>query len=440
MDDRNNISRNKAFDRLPVHRPDEDLWNHIQSVLNAGEADGYREAVSKLPVHKAPAALWNSIERQLGRRRNRLTLIWFGIATAASLVIFGILNLPKNDLTRPEINAPSVAKQKTDIFQGNNSNKESTLTTSKSKHVNTSEPIHDKANEASYPIPVLKQAFDKTALLNPVLRTSLSSFKTSPAIFISYRPEIIEITYRRMTPESISRESGQQPVIVINNAQNPVPVAPAIPRKLALALGYLPESLSNGYNSTLFHNVDLTASLDLKKYRFSSRLGMGYNAEHLDYTVKSTPNFDGMGNSADSTAGMMESVSQFEGTEKHGFISWDIGAGRKLLTTRKLTTWVNAGAGMAVRVNNASLRDVTVETLKSSYNATVNSIDIESPDYNRVNMSLITGIEFDYRLLKRLSLTLQPQARYYFLPIFTNAENSPDSFSLGFRTGMKFDL
>jgi hypothetical protein len=142
----------------------------------------------------------------------------------------------------------------------------------------------------------------------------------------------------------------------------------------------------------------------------------------------------------DSTNAAYESVSNFEGVERHGFVSWDIGAGHKLFSTKKFTTWINAGAGLDVRVNNASLRDATIETMSKNYNSTVNSIDIDDPIYNRMSMSLVSGIEFDYRIIKRLSLSMQPQIRYYLYPIFKNPESLPDPYSLGFRTGIKFDL
>ncbi len=438
MNEENNIARNKAYDKLPVHRPDTDLWDRIGTKLDEQSAGTYRKAIAGLPVHKAPAGIWESIEKRLAQRKYRLVLAWLGIATAASLAIFAIIKIPFG--TIPETGDKSTTITKAHVNPDATGSRKNIPVEAKSSQV----PVVAISETQQKATDVHQKSEDKLRLSSinaaPITRTSIAELAIHQAIKINYISPLRQISAAKqpVTPGNADLVVIHSNIDNLNPENNSLPVQNR--SKVALALAYIPESMNNGYNSILFHQVGLTASLDRNNFRFNSSFGMAYNSESYDYTVKFSQHLDGMGNSNDTTGAVYESVSQFEGTEKHGFVSWDIGAGHKLFTTRKLTTWINAGAGMAVRINNASLRDATVDAMKNSYNATVNSIDIEAPGYNRMSMSLVSGIEFDYRLLKRFSLTLQPQARYYFQSIFKESGNTPDPFSLGFRTGMKFDL
>ncbi len=440
MNNDNNILRNKAYDKLPVHRPDDDLWEQISARLDKGAADNYQEALSEMPVHMAPPGIWENIERQLSKRRYRLALVWLGIATAASVAVFTMLNFPFNPARQPgNTSSPALSLKKTGIH----SDKVAVSTVPATHAEQSSAGVTANNNNRVSDNHTSDISLDIKALdsFNQV-RLTLPKSDRAELAFISYRPQLVVI----YSPETSNVRAYPDPLTLpsFGSMYDPKAIQPekTAPR-LSLSLAYLPESIDNGYNPAIFHNVDFAASIDMKNMRFRSSMGMAYNSEHYDYTVKATRNTDNFHSNPvtdSSLYAMVETLSNFEGVERHGFVSWDIGAGRKLFTTRKLTTWINAGAGLSIRINNANLRDETVETMLNSYNSTVNSIDLDDPLYNRMNMSLVSGIEFDYRLLKRLSLTVQPQVRYYLHPIFKDSETSPDSYSLGFRTGMKFDL
>lgn len=440
MNHNNNILRNKAYDKLPVHRPNDDMWEQICTRLDKGAANNYHKVLSEMPVHKAPSGIWKNIELQLAKRRYRLALVWLGIATAASLAVFAILNFPFNPARQPGYTgSPELSQNKIGIHSN-----EVAVSTVPATHVEQSSiaVAANKNNRVSgNPSSGISQdikALDSFQLV----RLTLPERYPAELALISYKPQLVVIN----SPHRSNVSTYLDPLTLPSFGSNydPKDIQPERQAaRISLSLAYLPESIDNGYNPTVFHNVDLAASIDMKNMRFRSSMGMAYNSEHYDYTVKATRNTDNYHSNpvADSSLyAVGEMLSNFEGVERHGFVSWDIGAGHKLFTTRKLTTWINAGAGLAVRINNANLRDETIETMLNSYNSTVNSIDIDDPLYNRMNMSLVSGIEFDYRLLKRLSLTVQPQVRYYLHPIFKDSETSPDSYSLGFRTGMKFDL
>lgn len=442
MDDASNISRSKTFDRLPVHRPEDDLWERIGEKLDSGEKAAYRDALSNLPAHKAPSGLWDSIEGHISGRRRRRALLWLGMATAASLTLFAVLRLPE-------------------IRPNHSGNATSPISENETGVINPADKAVNGNRQArqikGFPLPAITNRPDIQQQEIPLIarsenegisgsvqgsgpRASLVSSMPAAEITVYYHPALVAFTQKKAAAEA--GRITNQPFPVANdlpsNRNQPTESAP---KKWALALGYLPESLDNGYNPALFHNVDLTASLDMKNYRLSSSLGMAYISERLNYDVTITTVDSHSSNTYGDTANTVyETRSGFEGTESHEFISWDIGGGRKLFTAGKLTTWLNAGAGFAVRLDNASLRNETVQMLESTYTADIKSIDMGVPVYNRLNMSIATGIQLDYRLLKRLSITLQPQAKYYFRPIFSDTGTSPDSFSLGFHTGMKFDF
>jgi hypothetical protein len=435
------ILRNKSYDKLPVHRPDEDLWDQINARLNEGKADNYHNALSELPAHKAPSGIWEGIEKHLSKRRYRLALIWLGLATAASIAIFTVLNSPLISTEKPGKTPSNVTSfnNETTLPEKN----ESQPLTGNSTNLNRILPANSalRNNETTHTSGYVKHENSEAMIAAASVRSNLPKPSRTELATIIFKPQFTAISTGDRRNGRANTAPVVQPSLVADNSLNNIPQEKKVSR-LSLALAYIPESINNGYNPAIFHNVDLTASVDLKNLRLRSSMGMTYNSEHYSYSVNASRNSDNMNNNPgyDSTNAAYESVSNFEGVERHGFVSWDIGAGHKLFSTKKFTTWINAGAGLDVRVNNASLRDATIETMSKNYNSTVNSIDIDDPIYNRMSMSLVSGIEFDYRIIKRLSLSMQPQIRYYLYPIFKNPESLPDPYSLGFRTGIKFDL
>jgi hypothetical protein len=52
----------------------------------------------------------------------------------------------------------------------------------------------------------------------------------------------------------------------------------------------------------------------------------------------------------------------------------------------------------------------------------------------------MAGLDFNYKLMKRLSFSFAPVSRLYLKPVLVKNGLPTDSFSLGFRTGMKYDF
>ena len=114
--------------------------------------------------------------------------------------------------------------------------------------------------------------------------------------------------------------------------------------------------------------------------------------------------------------------------------------GRRLFSKGKFSTWINAGAGFGVRLNNPDLVSTTENSIKNQYNASITSVSSSKPVYNDVNVNFVTGIDFNYEVLNRLSIYFTPTSRWYFKPVLSINNQPTDELTLGFKTGVKFDF
>ncbi len=210
-------------------------------------------------------------------------------------------------------------------------------------------------------------------------------------------------------------------------------------------MNYLPENVNNGTDNSLFHNVDITASYNKEKVRFNTSVGMAYNEEQLvfemNYDINTPVTAPGPGGQLDTVGySVAKMESQYQGTEKHQYFTYQLGIGRRLFSYGKFSTWFNAGAGFGLRLNNPDLVSATEKSIKNRYNAQITSVNAEQPVYNNVNVNFVTGIDFNYKILNRLSISFTPVSRWYFKPVLTMENQATDELTLGFKTGMKFDF
>jgi hypothetical protein len=210
-------------------------------------------------------------------------------------------------------------------------------------------------------------------------------------------------------------------------------------------MGYLPENINNGTDNSVFYNVDLTAMYNKEKVRFNTSIGMAYNQEELEismnYDVKSPVTAMGPGGKIDTISYNTASLeSEYVGSEKHQYFTYNLGLGRRLFSKGKFSTWINAGAGFGVRLNNPDLVSTTENSIKNQYNASITSVSSSKPVYNDVNVNFVTGIDFNYEVLNRLSIYFTPTSRWYFKPVLSINNQPTDELTLGFKTGVKFDF
>jgi hypothetical protein len=172
---------------------------------------------------------------------------------------------------------------------------------------------------------------------------------------------------------------------------------------------------------------------------------MAYNEEQLNfdmnYDVNSPVTAIGPGGQMDTLGYNVSTVeSQYQGTEKHQYFTYNLGIGRRLFSTGKFSTWLNAGTGIGFRLNDPDLITSTEKSIKVQYNATITSVATPHPVYNDVYVNFVTAIDFNYRILNKLSFTFTPTSRWYFKPVLTKNNQATDEMTVGFRTGLKFDF
>jgi hypothetical protein len=132
--------------------------------------------------------------------------------------------------------------------------------------------------------------------------------------------------------------------------------------------------------------------------------------------------------------------SEYQGTEKHQYITYNLGLGKRLFNFGKFSSWINAGAGFGIQINNPDLINTATQSIKGQPNAQINTVNTDKPQYTDYNINFVTGIDFNYQIIKRLSISFAPTSRWYFKPLLTKDNQPTDELSLGFRTGMTFDF
>ncbi len=276
--------------------------------------------------------------------------------------------------------------------------------------------------------------------------------KTAPLTLSMLNPDPV-IPFDKSTSTSImfsqpASQSGRAVTAMTPSVKAKPPVDPTVSGKqnrFALAMGYLPENMYNGTENTVFHNLDLTASYNKEKVRYNTSIGMAYNEDqfevNMNYDIKSPLTAVGPSGRLDTLAYNSASLqSDYVGSEKHQYFIYNLGLGRRLFSIGKFSTWVNAGAGFGIKLNNPDLVSSTEKTVKNQFNAKITNINTSKPVYNDVNVNFVTGIDFNYQIVKRIHLSFTPTSRWYFKPVLSKNNQPTDELTLGFKTGIKVDF
>lgn len=457
MKENKNIPSTHLSDRLPVHSPDERLWNSISSGLENLEAEQvYGARLQDLPVHSPDEASWGL----LLRRMQRVRLVKIGgyslLAVAASLLLLiSIFRIPENNPGNPKGFANINTGKTNSANTQNTASQGNTIDNNITPSPNIQQKTGDNSIRNSSPVTydpgklIDKEIVRTDRVSNGSTLADNSPSRNLPAVnrliprtrLTSAIPKL-SFRYSQPVPVQYAKAIITQPVV---KYYSPEPYNPNKKKgnSFELAANYLPESLDNGYGTSMFHNFGLMASLGNEKTRVQSSVGMAYNTEHrsydVDYTQLITITVPKPGQAADSSYSLAaEGNSKLEGTESHQYFTYDLGVGKKLFSLGKMTTWINTGAGFAVRLDQSSLKEQTIKTINSHNQAEVNSIDLEIPDYNKMNVNLMAGLDFNYLVMKRLVISFAPTSRFYLKSVLEKNGSSTDNFSLGFRSGVKF--
>jgi hypothetical protein len=453
----NGYSKRRLSEQLPSHSPDPEMWQRIAVRLDQSDADAaLHEKLSELPVHTPDSGTWSLIAARLNRAAFYRTALRTSLAAAAVFLLFLTVSRVMFDPSAPVVNqkgttaqlpAPEARPATSALSSTETSSSETSAKNVTVKARPAGTPLADNAFAA---IPetesaAIRQADNgNSAMLTEEVKQP-ESFRTAetdqpPAESSPENPETgIQPTLIPVHPEL----QPETPDLTYYYPGDPKPAAAK--NHFAVAMDYLPENINNGTDNSLFHNFGVTASYNKEKIRFNTSLGMAYNQEQVEfgmnYDVKTPVTAPGPGGTMDTIGFNISKVeSEYQGTEKHQYLTYNLGFGRRLFAAGRFSSWLSAGAGFGVRMNNPDLISSTEKQIKGNLNAQITGINSTRPVYNNVNVNFVTGIDFNYRIADRFILSFCPTSRWYFKPVLMMNNEATDELTLGFRTGMKFEF
>jgi hypothetical protein len=242
---------------------------------------------------------------------------------------------------------------------------------------------------------------------------------------------------------------------------------PAQSKKIAIGLDFLSQPFDNGVNQTHLQNLNLSATLKKNKVRFYSGIGYAYTSERsasvrqdkMAYAASPASMSYTLVNSSAAVTGAMDAYSAAKNSlpdpavqslftslvaspvpANHPFLTYDLGASARLFGNERISGWATAGSGIALKLDRKSSRETDIAAINTILANNQSPYAIPYNNYKTINLSLITGFQLDYCIIKRISLLVEPSARFYLFPLFDGYLNRTDSFSLGIKTGLKYDL
>jgi len=467
---------------LPVHSPNQGTWNLIHTRLNriAYYKNGIRIALSAA----AGLLLFFTVSRISDQYQNKEN-------SARQVAGHVQQNIPvENIKTDNSAETPPADTQKPDKKSGikhitnatatnsadhksktiyqepkvvssvNNDNTAVTLNQEKEPEIATSvisditaialnqESVTDKAESAALLLNTGNAADVITGTTKPIPSENHIPLQTQ-SYFIpddTLPPKAIINTAEE--PRSILFQKEPYPTITstyIKQYPPPAPMPASNKNHVGLAMNYLPENIYNGTDNSLFHNVDLTASYNKEKVRYNTSLGMAYNEEQIKFEMNYDINtpvtaVDPSGHLDTLSYNVSNMESEYLGTEKHKYVTYNLGIGRRLYAKGKFSTWLNAGAGFGIKLNEPDLITTTASSIKGQYNSQRVSVSSSTPVYNDVNVNFVTAINFNYKIINKLSISFTPTSRWYFKPVLSLNNQATDELTLGFMSGLTFEF
>jgi len=478
--------------KLPLHSPDPGLWQHLSAKLDAIDAEAaYQEKLQGLPVHSPDEGTWSIIAGRLNRIAYYKTGLRIALSAAAGLLLFITVSRISDQYQNKTIDIQQLSEQEQPIRPAGATKlanpgelkktgiPETTTEsgrTSAFKNESLAQATKGKEKSISKSVNTLTGnniVLNPTALVQDQTGVEPGTLLTNPENATASNTEVVSVQNENNANPAAQPASSQdetavvtelpksdtntrsvlfqkEPIAIINSPPSkyyslPEPKPGSNKNNFALAMGYFPENMDNGTSTSLFHNVDLTASYNKEKVRFNTSFGMAYNEEQLqfemNYDINSFVTAVGPGGKIDTLSretAIME--SEYLGTEKHKYVTYNLGFGRRLFSAGKFSTWINAGAGFGIKLNEPDLISSTASSVKNQYNARNVSISSTGPVYNDVNVNFVTAIDFNYNIISKLSISFAPVSRWYFKPVLSKNNQATDELTLGFRTGLKFDF
>jgi hypothetical protein len=495
MDENNNHINYRLGEQLPSHSPDPGAWQRLSAKLDILDAEtAYQQKLQDLPVHTPDQGTWNIISSRLNRIAYYKTSVRIALSVAAGLLLFFTVSRISDQYQPSPNGVPQVARQEQQNIplettkQANTAKSEVAETqkitrktgndfivfTEKVQKSTTTETESERVSSANKTV--------DNNIASPAVNQESLAAKEEPKAIVLNTGNVVDAN--AITTETLVQPENKDALVtqnssfhdgispakeIINSADEPrsilfekdkyvtstatpikqYPLTESVPASnknhVALAMNYLPENIYNGTDNSLFHNVDLTASYNKEKVRFNTSFGMAYNEEQIkfemNYDINTPVTAMGPGGQLDTVSYNVSNMeSEYMGTEKHKYVTYNLGIGRRLYGKGKFSTWLNAGAGFGIKLNEPDLIAATTNSIKGQYNPQRLSVSSSKPVYNDVNVNFVTAIYFNYKILNKLSISFAPTSRWYFKPVLSLNNQATDELTLGFTTGMKFEF
>ena len=449
MQENSNSTNSDLNSRLPLHHPDNSLWNAIEQRLVVAEQEqAYLAKLQELPVHKPDNTLWHSIESRLGGVNYRSALLWTSAIAASFVLLIGIFNL----LNKPN---PVNHELSENIKESITSEQNSALQKTAPELIKTVASIPSKIS------PALTRRSKKNSNNNQdiINHLKISESEIAQKVVIPETETVaenalnaaIEIpgtdNYSNADNTSHVIKAGEIPIQLQDLTYNPEPDDnKSRIKSFSLGLEYLPEQVTANAGVAMINGIGVGATLSGDKFRVQTSIGLAYNKTNFNYdlsysqVVKELVYLPGQG--YDTLRREYKSdFSNLNSNEEHQYFTYNAGAGRKIISKGKLSAWLNAGAGIGVKLDKANNREETVSKIQhlDTY-GNIEDIEIDLPSFNGYYFSLNSSLDFNYLILKRLSISIAPITRYYLQPVMITEGETPDKFSFGFTSGIKFKL
>jgi len=446
--------KNMWSDNLPLHSPPMDSWEKIEASLDKELAgDRYHQQLDGLPEHKPPISLWSLIEEQLTRRRN-LRIGYFTASIAATLLLAFILH---------GLLIPEGRKNVTSV---------STVTLKMKKNVTIRKISKD---DGGIEYSIVKKNFSKHQNSQVITVNTINAGITMNSEFFPTARKFIHISKLMMKPvtpgnaiastvlpvvstanvsQSYDNSDTLRTRLLTGYADNTAPPSPPLPKIVypskgfSFGLDYLPEPISNPEKGTsLYQSFGLLAQYQAPAIEIRSGIGISYYSIPADFSAKyfsfsnTASGYDTIVNNGDTICGLIDGIGGINiyGREESRFLNYSLGAGKRIFTNKKLSATFQVGAGFSLLLSKSNnLQGSTYDALRNKANTYINNIESNIPEINRSRFNLLTGFDFDYLLLRKWSISLEPTLKYYLDPIYKGRNTK--SFSTGLRTGILFKL
>jgi len=461
-----NPNKKRLSEQLPSHSVNPGSWQRLSAKLDAMNADAaYYKNLEQLPRHTPDEGSWNIIYNRLNRIAFVKAANRFSLTAAAGLLLFFAVSRisdnrhqtsadPGLAVVEKPINHNAIAQPQ------KSTGPQIAKTATSGKNIALRHPVKPLLTHTTL-IPVVTHGERLKRVVISEDETANHTISPSKSdnfqVTFAQNPVIPGITFPFKTGQTNSIQSGSTPLDA--DKIIPIPItASSFPSSttkelipvnktsnFALAMEYMPENIDNGTGTSLFHNVDLAASYTKNKMRVNTSLGMAYNEDQLtfemNYDIKSTVTAMGSDGKLDTLGYNLDRMeSEYQGTEKHQYLTYNLGIGGRLFSFGKFSSWINVGTGFGFSLNDPDLVASAKNSVNEQYNALNTTVNSSIPVYNDVYMNLNTGIDFNYRILNRLSISVTPVSRWYFKPVLTQNNEATDDLTFGFSTGIKYDF